>query len=211
MDKMKKIVIVDNQEPLVEIKKYCPRVLVRQYEKGGSKRIKNLPARKTVAQMLNKAQSFLPPGIHLLVRDAWRPAAVQRQLFLNWQNKFRRIYPDWPKKKIYQLAAKYAVPAESKIPSGHLTGGAVDVTLGDEKGRRLAMRTKIIPFEEQLATSAIKKLPPRIAKNRQLLHRAMIKAGFSSLPREWWHFSFGDYWWAKRTGAKKTLYDKITK
>jgi len=52
---MKKIAIADNGEPLVEIKKYCPGVLIRQYEKGGSSRIVNLKVRKTVAKMLAQA------------------------------------------------------------------------------------------------------------------------------------------------------------
>lgn len=29
-------------------------------------------------------------------------------------------------------------------------------------------------------------------ENRELLRRVMESAGFSRLPHEWWHFSFGD-------------------
>jgi D-alanyl-D-alanine dipeptidase len=206
---MTKIIITDGGEPLVEVKKYCPLVFVRQYEKSSKGRIENLKVRKTIAKMLNRAQSFLPEGIHLMVRDAWRPAVVQRQLFLNWKSRFRRFYPKWPEERIYSIASKYAIPPDNKIPSGHLTGGAVDVTLCYSAKRRLPMKTKRLTFKEQAATAGLNKLPANIAKNRQILHQAMTKAGFSNLPREWWHFSFGDYWWAKRTGARKTLYNKI--
>ncbi len=206
---MKRIKITDNGEALVEIKKYCPKVVVRQYEKGGSARLPDLRVRQSVAKMLNRAQSFLPPGIRLMVRDAWRPVAVQRQLFLNWKSKFRRLYPKWSEKKIESIVSKYAVPPEDKIPSGHLTGGALDVTLCFNAKRRLPMKTKKLSFKEQTATTSIKKLPESIVKNRRILLGAMTKAGFSNLPREWWHFSYGDYWWAKRTGARSTLYNKI--
>lgn len=208
---MRKIIIADNREPLVEIKKYCPKVMVRQYEKGGSSRIENLKVRKAVAAMLNKAQAFLPRRIYLMVRDAWRPTVVQHQLFINWKNRLRRLYPDWPESKIYKIASKYAIPPQEKIPSGHLTGGAVDVTLCRNAKRRLPMKTKKLSFKEQIPTKAYKKLPTNIAQNRIILYQAMTKSGFSNLPSEWWHFSFGDWWWAKRTGAKKTLYDKIQK
>jgi len=208
---MKKIIIADNGEPLVQIKKYCPGVLLRQYEKGGTSRINNLKVRKSVARMLGQAQSFLPRDIHLMVRDAWRPVAVQRQLFLNWRNRIQRLNPDWSAVKVNKVASNYAVPSESKIPSGHLTGGAVDVTLCYNAKLRLPMKTKKVSFKEQTSTKAYKKLPPKIAQNRKILYQAMSQAGFSNLSREWWHFSFGDWWWAKRTGAKKTHYNKIVK
>ncbi len=39
------------------------------------------------------------------------------------------------------------------------------------------------------------------AKNRRILYNAMIKAGFTNYPDEWWHFDYGNQFWGKITGC----------
>jgi len=37
---------------------------------------------------------------------------------------------------------------------------------------------------------------PAVRQNRRLLCHAMHQAGFENLPSEWWHFDYGDRFWA---------------
>jgi D-alanyl-D-alanine dipeptidase len=74
------IKIKDNQEPLVDVRKYCPGVIVAL----GKKRMeveKTAYLRKTVAKMLKKAQGFLPKGVNFVINDAWRPAYIQTEIY----------------------------------------------------------------------------------------------------------------------------------
>lgn len=44
----------------------------------------------------------------------------------------------------------------------------------------------------------------RFVKNRRILYNVTIAAGFTNLPSEWWHYDYGDKFWAyfKRCKAK---------
>ena len=44
------------------------------------------------------------------------------------------------------------------------------------------------------------------AAHRAVLGAAMTAAGFINYPTEWWHWSYGDRYWALRTGAPAALY-----
>lgn len=35
-----------------------------------------------------------------------------------------------------------------------------------------------------------------VKKNRRILYNVMIMAGFTNLPSEWWHYDYGDKFWA---------------
>jgi len=37
-----------------------------------------------------------------------------------------------------------------------------------------------------------------LLKNRRLLYSVMVQAGFENYEEEWWHFSYGDQFWAKK-------------
>ena len=44
---------------------------------------------------------------------------------------------------------------------------------------------------------------------RDLLARALTDAGLVNYPTEWWHWSFGDRYWALVTGAPVALYGPV--
>ncbi|CAK2155539.1 hypothetical protein VCRA2116O234_510012 [Vibrio crassostreae] len=44
------------------------------------------------------------------------------------------------------------------------------------------------------------------ANNRRLLYNAMIGAGFTNLPSEWWHYDYGNQMWANYTGCNKAIF-----
>jgi len=55
------IQIKDNKEPLVDIKKYCPGIII-DIDRTRIKTEKTAYVRKTVARMLHQAQLYLPKG-----------------------------------------------------------------------------------------------------------------------------------------------------
>jgi D-alanyl-D-alanine dipeptidase len=46
-------------------------------------------------------------------------------------------------------------------------------------------------------------------QNRMTLLEAMLEAGFAPNPFEWWHFQYGETYWAAFYGEKQTKYDSI--
>ncbi|MER7188457.1 M15 family metallopeptidase, partial [Streptomyces hyaluromycini] len=42
--------------------------------------------------------------------------------------------------------------------------------------------------------------------NRVLMGRALTTAGFVNYPTEWWHWSYGDRYWALLSGAPAARY-----
>lgn len=43
-------------------------------------------------------------------------------------------------------------------------------------------------------------------QNRNLLHEIMSNHGFINYPTEWWHFSYGDRYWAYHRNANHAIY-----
>ncbi|MGF1635744.1 MAG: M15 family metallopeptidase [Cyclobacteriaceae bacterium] len=136
-----------------------------------------------VAQKLAKAFQYLKeerPDLTLLVYDCARPLSVQ-QIF--WD------LVDVPENQKHNYVAR---PSQGSI---HNYGCAVDLTLADTLGNALDMGTEFDYFGEEAHTDKedewIKKgmLTVDQVKNRKLLRKIMIKAGFTPINYEWWHFN----------------------
>ncbi len=201
------IIIKDNKESLVDVRKACSHILIGDISKKILKKHGTL-VRKTVAKMLNKAQKNLPKGLRLIVDSTWRSAWYQKEIFESSVKRFSKLHPKWNKKRIIKEVNKYVASWKGKYASGHMTGGAVDVRIVGKNGRKIQMTTKKLSYQEAAKTYC-KQLPNYLKKNRQILIGAMIKADFSNYPKEFWHWSYGDYWWAKRTGRKIAIYGPI--
>lgn len=89
-------------------------------------------------------------------------------------------------------------PVEDRdVPPVHTTGGAIDLTLLDESGSELEMGTGFDEFSDLTYTAAFENEKNRIVRdNRRLLYHIMTNAGFTNLPSEWWHYDYGDRFWA---------------
>lgn len=81
----------------------------------------------------------------------------------------------------------------------------MDLVLVDGEGRELDMGS---PLNEEgpLMSTAAKGISSKAANNRRILLNTMESAGFVNYPYEWWHYSFGDRYWALTTGATAALY-----
>lgn len=205
--KLLSVAIEESGEQLVDIRQECPKILIHPLlNKEGSKPL----VRKTIALMLNGANSYLPKGIVLMARDAYRSSDIQRKIYSSFIKKFKKENPPWSQVRLKEETNKFVADPEGLIPGGHTTGAAVDVTLAYAKNKkRLAMKTSKLPYQEQ--TSVNSKVPKHIRKNRKILYDAMIKAGFVNYPNEWWHYSFGDVFATARQGGKIAIYGAVEK
>jgi D-alanyl-D-alanine dipeptidase len=74
--------------------------------------------------------------------------------------------------------------------------------------RRLAQARDALPPGVRLRVVA-----PGVARraraNRELLARVLRGAGLVNYPTEWWHWSYGDRYWALVTGAQAALYGPV--
>lgn len=170
-------------------------------------------ARKSAAERLLKAQSYLPEGIYLKIYDAYRPVMVQQSIWDKFRAKIAAEHPEYTDDEL-DTATMCFVARPSHDPERlplHSTGGAVDLTLVYEDGEELDMGTAFDCFRE-VANSAYfetnsENLTAR--ENRRLLCDVMGKAGFTNLPSEWWHFDYGTRFWAKLGGHEKALYKGV--
>ena len=46
-------------------------------------------------------------------------------------------------------------------------------------------------------------------KYRLIMNRALQEVGFINYPTEYWHWSYGDRYWAYHAGNKFALYDSV--
>ncbi|MGU1277064.1 M15 family metallopeptidase [Pseudomonas aeruginosa] len=174
-------------------------------------------ARGEVFERLLRVAAALPGGVRLVVLDAWRPFAVQQYLYDSLSSALAAHYPRAGEAELERLTRQFVSPPSSsrEAPSPHLTGGAVDVTLCDAQGRWLDMGSafdEAVPasytaYFERLAEPDTRQR--RVRDHRRLLYHAMLDAGFSNLPSEWWHYDFGDQLWAWHTGATQALFGPV--
>lgn len=137
------------------------------------------------ARMLKKAHELLRQerlDLHLVVYDAARPVAVQREMW----------------KLVEGTTMEDFVSNPAKGRGMHNYGAAVDVTLVDCTGHPLAMGSEYdffgpearVDVEEELLQKG--RITQREYENRQLLRRVMTQAGFRTIQSEWWHFNATD-------------------
>jgi D-alanyl-D-alanine dipeptidase len=157
-------------------------------------------------ERLLRAQRLLPAGLRFLVVEGYRPPELQRRYFERYAATLRRAHPAASPERIRELASAYISPPEV---APHVSGGAVDLTLCDTEGRELPLGTDVNATPEE-SDGACRTAAPGITaearENRALLGRALSSAGFVNYPTEWWHWSYGDRYWALLSGAPAARY-----
>lgn len=206
-------------EVFTELRDGCPIDVKMMYPLLGFRNaVKGCYLRKTVYELLLKAQANLPKGYRLRIWDAWRPLALQKELYEVYRQDLISTFKlsTLPKNEQDNIISKYiAIPSENpNLPPAHTTGGAVDLTLIDENGNELDMGTGFDDFSEKATTDYFEKPEydgTQVQKNRRILYQAMTKAGFTNLPSEWWHYDYGNRNWAnfsKNEAVYKGVFSK---
>jgi D-alanyl-D-alanine dipeptidase len=166
--------------------------------------------RNGVLEKLIEAHKYLPAGINFLVIESFRPLSIQARDFSEYSDELKKSHPEWDKEKIYSEASKYVAPPEIIPP--HSTGGAIDLTLCDEKNEELDMGTRLNADPEESDNACFtlaENISDEARTNRKILIDALSKAGFVNYPTEWWHWSYGDRYWAYITKSKRAIYGSV--
>ncbi len=160
---------------IVDLKEMSPRIIVdMKYATDDNFTKKRLYdsntcflRRSTIVKLDAVQKQLERMNLGLKVWDCYRPLVVQRILW--------GILPD----------ERYV--ANPQTGSRHNRASAVDVTLVDSEGKELQMPTGFDDFSPR-ADHHCQDLPDQTIRNRELLKGLMERAGFISLPEEWWHY-----------------------
>ncbi|WP_128379294.1 M15 family metallopeptidase [Streptomyces cavernae] len=195
--------VVECGEPLTDVRYTGTlRMDARQADGDGS----YAHLRTGVVRRLLQAQRELPAGVRFMVVEGFRPPALQRRYYEEYAATMRAAHPGASEARIRELASAYISPPEV---APHVSGGAVDLTLCTEDGTELPLGTEVNATPEE-SGGACRTAAPDISAEartrRELMGKALASAGFVNYPTEWWHWSYGDRYWALVSGQPAARY-----
>ncbi|MGZ6441027.1 MAG: M15 family metallopeptidase [Pseudobdellovibrionaceae bacterium] len=206
-ERVKRIPVKESSEPILDLASEFSQLLFdfdRTHVQKESKSISY--GRREVGQRLVTVQACLPSGTRLLIKECYRPMWVQKTFWDGYFSFLEKKFPAWPADQVYEECSKLNAPLDV---APHTTGGAVDLTLINSEGKWLDMGTEFnaSPLDTNNATyTNAENISPTAKSNRKLLVDVMTKAGFINYPTEWWHWSYGDKYWALMTGKPYAIY-----
>ena len=165
--------------------------------------------RAGLAARLEAADAALPRGIRLRVIEGYRPLDVQRAIVASYAAELRARHPHADAARLEALTSRFVSPVDV---APHVAGAAVDLTLVDGCGDQLDLGTAIDATPEQSAGRccfAADGIGADARAHRELLARVLGEQGLVNYPTEWWHWSFGDRYWALVTGSGHALYGPV--
>jgi zinc D-Ala-D-Ala dipeptidase len=199
IDGWREVAIEAVPEPLVAVDDVGGRVLQdpQYHARGLPGTIPDCLVREGIAERLARAAASLPDGLTLVVWDGYRSLETQAALYDGFVARLDAEHPGWPRERLEWEAARYVTPplARPESPPPHLTGGAVDLTLGDGDGRPLDLGTPFDAFVPEAGALALEDRPGGARELRRTLFWAMAGQGFTVYAEEWWHFDLGDQFW----------------
>jgi zinc D-Ala-D-Ala dipeptidase len=199
------IAISPVDEPLVPVADLGPRIVEdpRYIAMGLPGALPSCWVRQGLGERLRRASESLPEGLVLRVWDGWRSIATQASLFTSYVDDLAAQFPHMERAELEQVARPYVTPPDPghHAPPPHLTGGAVDLTLATADGQELDLGTGFDAFVPEAGAAALEDIDMPARAHRRLLFHALTAQGLTAYVEEWWHFDFGNQFWAAVTGG----------
>ena len=216
------IEIQDNNEKLVSLKGISEKIIVKpQYYLNKVNGAENdCKIREGLVDKLVKIANKLPDGYKLLVWDSFRTIETQEELFNNYYETFKKE-TNLDGEDLIDYTKKFvSLPSrDSKKPSPHNTGAAIDLTICDENDDSINLGTYFDDFRKESYTrfyeeklengEEILKEEKEIILNRRVLCNLFKEEGFVNYPYEIWHKSFGDQMSCKLLNKRPAIYGGI--
>lgn len=170
--------------------------------------------RKTVYDKLKLAQSKLPKGLRFCLYEGYRSLTLQKMIFEKQHTNVKNRHPDWSSEHIFlettKLVSPVLNPDQSPNIPPHSTGAAIDVYLIDDHDQAVDMgihpKEWMNDADGVLSLTTSKQISPDAQKNRQIMIDALKAVGFVNYPTEYWHWSYGDRYWAYVKHKPHALY-----
>lgn len=199
-------------EPLIDIKNYNDLrfgdVPENEFTKDCYTKI-----RESVFKKLCAAQKMLPNKWCFRLYEGFRSLKVQQMLFEQEYKRVTSRFPNADQQKLFYETTRLISPVfnldGSKNIPAHNTGGAVDVEIVDQNGDLVDMGMAAKDWydvDPDLCLSDSHLINKRVAQNRKILREAMEANDFVNYSTEWWHFSYGDRYWAFHQSLKQAIY-----
>jgi D-alanyl-D-alanine dipeptidase len=169
--------------------------------------------RVSVYDMLKKAQALLPLGLSFCLYECYRSLALQKMLFDNRFTLIEQQYPHWSLEEIFNETTKLISPVtnldgSTNVPP-HSTGGAIDVYLLDDKGNAVDMGIHPKDWMEDDGSYSLTDslmISDQARHYRNVMSNALSNVGFINYPTEYWHWSYGDRYWAYHTNEANAIF-----
>ena len=141
--------------------------------------------KKALTALAQAAADLRAQGYRILIWDTYRPQKAVDN-FVAWINNpndpgDKSFYPTIEKSNL--LEGNYIM-----AKSGHSRGSTIDLTIIKKDGGFVDMGGTFDLFSK-ISHPDYKKISKKQKKNREILRKAMEKAGFQGIDSEWWHFT----------------------
>jgi zinc D-Ala-D-Ala dipeptidase len=166
--------------------------------------------RSGLAERLLAADRGLPAGVRLRVVEGFRPVDRQRAIIAAYAAELCLRHPGIGADDLERLTSRFVSPVDVAPP---LAGAAVDLTLVDVCGDELDLGTPIDATPEESdgrCWFAAAGIGADARAHRELLAEVLGLQGLVNYPTEWWHWSFGDRYWALVTEAQHSIYGPLS-
>lgn len=194
-------------EPLVDLGERGPIVIDDRLDDGtGNHRF----VREGLAERLVRAARALPEGLRLAVVEGFRSRELQRRYFEEYYAELMEANRGADPERTRLLASRYVAPPDGFPP--HCCGAAVDLTLIGADGAEVDMGTAVNASPEESAGRCFfdaDTIEPEARRMRSVLRSVLVAVGLVNYPTEWWHWSWGDQYWALMTGVGEARYGVI--
>lgn len=165
--------------------------------------------RQGVADRLLEAQGRLLAGCSLMLVEGHRPYALQEFYFNRHRSRLEAADPAQTSEESYLAVSQFVSPP---AVAPHVSGAAIDLTLVDASGDPLDMGTPIDASPEESDGACYfgaRNISVQARQNRAVLAAALESVGLVNYPTEWWHWSYGDRYWALMTGRHAAVYGPV--
>ena len=160
--------------------------------------------REGVRTRLLAAQVRLPAGLCISWVEGHRDPRLQEQYFNNYRERLASLDQSLSDEDLYRRASRYISPPEV---APHVAGAAVDLTLHDADGAELPMGSEVNAAPEESDGACYTAAPGTAEAGPTGAPGGVLTAvGLVNYPTEWWHWSYGDRYWALTTGASAAIY-----
>ncbi len=210
------IPIIDNHERMIDLKNQ------HEIAYGPSPEIPNntdyTKLRKIVYEKLAQAQALLPQGLHFRLYEGYRSLQLQEMLFDTRYAKIKTQHPSWSHQQLFHETTKLVSPVvnldSSKNIPPHSTGGAIDVYLINKKGEAVDMgihpKDWMNDLHGTLSLTNSNVISKEAKRYRHIMSNVLRQVGFVNYPTEYWHWSYGDRYWAYYHHKPHAIYSSYT-